>query len=168
MSSDCDVSVLFVCRGNTCRSPMAQQIFTSMVEESGCPRVIKVDSCGTAVFKGSPPSAGTELMLKKHGYPKLSHEARQFEPTADTQFDFILVTEERNMKQLQNLLKGEAVKGQLKLLGSYDPNGQINIADPFMGDEIVFERCFQHIHRCLLNVVHTEICERTNNKNLNR
>ena len=78
-----EVSVLMVCHGNICRSTMAHQLLTQMVEKApeGSPvkRITKIDSCGTSDEEhGRSPDPATQRALKSHGYPPLKHSARQF------------------------------------------------------------------------------------------
>ena len=78
-----EVSVLMVCHGNICRSTMAQQLLTQLVEKApeGSPakRITKIDSCGTSdEERGRYPDPGTQTALKSHGHPPLKHTARQF------------------------------------------------------------------------------------------
>ena len=63
------INVLFVCLGNICRSPMAEAIFTKMVEDSGLADQINVDSAGTGTWHiGEPACFGTRKILADHSY----------------------------------------------------------------------------------------------------
>lgn len=62
------VSVIFVCLGNICRSPMAEAVFRQMVEEVGLSDRIRVDSAGTAGWHaGEPAHSGTLSVLRRYG-----------------------------------------------------------------------------------------------------
>ena len=56
--------VLFVCTGNTCRSPMAEGLFRKAVMDRAD---YEVSSAGVAASKGTPPSGETAAILKKRG-----------------------------------------------------------------------------------------------------
>lgn len=58
------VSVLFVCLGNICRSPSAEGVFRSLVEKSGLEDSIKIDSCGTGDWH-----IGKALIPGRHRQP---------------------------------------------------------------------------------------------------
>lgn len=57
-------SVLFVCTGNTCRSPMAEGLFRKATKER---EDFTVASAGVAAYPGSPMSGETRSILMKHG-----------------------------------------------------------------------------------------------------
>jgi protein-tyrosine phosphatase len=48
------IKVLFVCKGNICRSPTAHAIFRDMVSKKGLTDIIKVESVGTSSRKWGP------------------------------------------------------------------------------------------------------------------
>lgn len=55
------ISVLFVCLGNICRSPMAEAVFRHLVKEEGLDQEIQTDSAGTGDWHtGEPPHRGTQ------------------------------------------------------------------------------------------------------------
>ncbi len=62
------ITVLFVCLGNICRSPMAEAVFQKMVDDVGLSDKISVDSAGTGAWHvGERPHPGTRSVLKRHG-----------------------------------------------------------------------------------------------------
>lgn len=71
-------SVLFVCLGNICRSPMAKFIFQDMVNNLGQSDCWTIDSAGYADWnKGSRPQQMVEIVLSDHSIPVSEHRARQ-------------------------------------------------------------------------------------------
>lgn len=60
-------SVLFVCLGNICRSPMAEAVFRHKVVKEGLEGAITIDSAGTGDWHiGRPPHEGTRKLLDRH------------------------------------------------------------------------------------------------------
>src|SRR3712207_4183299 len=62
------ITVLFVCLGNICRSPMAEAVFQYLVEQEGLAAQIVVDSVGTSDWHaGEPAHPGTRAILGQYG-----------------------------------------------------------------------------------------------------
>src|SRR5690606_37518092 len=62
------ISVLFVCLGNICRSPMAEALFAALAESRGLGDRFHVDSAGTASYHtGARPHPRTVEVLRRHG-----------------------------------------------------------------------------------------------------
>ena len=72
------MKVVFVCTGNTCRSPMAEGIFNHLAAKNELD--IKAESCGTGAFPGDSVSEKSVSALKKYGIDISSHRARAFSP----------------------------------------------------------------------------------------
>ncbi|MBO8172023.1 MAG: low molecular weight protein arginine phosphatase [Bacillaceae bacterium] len=59
------MNILFVCTGNTCRSPMAEHLFRSIMEKEGLP--VRVQSAGVSAIAGMPAAHNAEKVLKEKG-----------------------------------------------------------------------------------------------------
>lgn len=68
--------VLFVCSGNTCRSPMAACLFNALCEKRGLP--YRADSAGINAIDGSPASDGAFFTMKSRGLSLSRHVAQPF------------------------------------------------------------------------------------------
>ncbi len=66
-------NILFVCTGNTCRSPMAEGLFNLEAEKAGLPA--RAISCGMAVYSGDPPTQQAVDAAKKYGADISGHRA---------------------------------------------------------------------------------------------
>lgn len=119
--------VLFVCSGNTCRSPLAEAIMRRRLEEAGV-QGVEVSSAGTGAMAGSPASEGSYLVALEHGLDLSGHRARLLTgPLVETS-DLILVLARHHRDRV------EAVGGVGKtwLLAEYaagDAEG--DVADPY-------------------------------------
>jgi protein-tyrosine phosphatase len=98
------ISVLFVCLGNICRSPMAEAVFRHYVKEEGLQDKIHIDSAGTGDWHvGNIPHVGTRTKLDQAGITHVGMEARQVAPSDFTYFNFIIAMDNSNFKNLTRL-----------------------------------------------------------------
>ena len=141
-------SVLFVCLGNICRSPIAEAICREQLKESGQLDSWKVDSAGTGAYHvGSEPDPRTLKTLKRHDITDYKHYARQIKSKDFDDFDYILVMDDDNFDDVCGIGQGKA---KVKLLGSFDQGASSNqVQDPYYGrgDE-GFERVFNQCWKC--------------------
>lgn len=98
------ISVLFVCLGNICRSPMAEAMFRDLIKREGLENQIKVDSAGTGNWHvGEPPHHGTRRILDQY---KISYEglkARQIKDKDFEDYQYIIVMDDSNLKDVKRL-----------------------------------------------------------------
>jgi protein-tyrosine phosphatase len=150
-------SVLFVCKGNICRSPfagrLAQKIFDGL---SGCKVV--VDSAGLEVKAPCPSPENAIAAAAGFGVDLQDHRSKGFQASMYADFDMIVAME---VSQYQVLAKKRTAKrAQLFMLPFFDnpdmrPGGyeRYNVADPYGKGLEEFNRCFQRIERCLGGMV---------------
>ncbi|XP_031177907.1 low molecular weight phosphotyrosine protein phosphatase isoform X4 [Sander lucioperca] len=142
-------SVLFVCLGNICRSPIAEAVFRKMATDAGVVDKWVIDSGATSDWNiDSSPDARGLACLRKHGI-ETSHRARQVTKDDFMSFDYILCMDENNLSELNR--KAKLVKNhhsKIELLGSYDPQKQLIIEDPYYGSDKDFEKVYEQCVRC--------------------
>ena len=142
--------ILFVCRGNTCRSPSAKAILRHLLQEREDRNEWEIDSAGTLGFREGLLSDERGLqVLKKHEIAS-NHRARQVNEDDFRRFDVILAFDESNVRDLNESFKpndGNA-RAEVKLFGTYDPKGELIIRDPYYGDISDYEVMFDHVYRC--------------------
>ena len=84
------VTVLFVCLGNICRSPMAEAIFRQKVQQAGLESTIQVFSAATSHWEvGSQPHKGTRKILEQQGISYQGMRATQIQPSDFKKYDYI-------------------------------------------------------------------------------
>ncbi|XP_049445379.1 low molecular weight phosphotyrosine protein phosphatase isoform X2 [Epinephelus fuscoguttatus] len=142
-------SVLFVCLGNICRSPIAEAVFTKMATDAGVVDKWRIDSAATSTYEiGNSPDYRGQACMKSHSVP-MRHVARQVTKDDFLSFEYILCMDESNLRDLNR--KAKQVKNdraKIELLGSYDPQKQLIINDPYYGSDEDFEKVYQQCVRC--------------------
>lgn len=132
------LSILFVCLGNICRSPLAEAAFRAEAGRSGL--AVAVDSAGTGGWHvGEPPDPRAQAVARRHGIEIGACRARRVTPQDFTSFSHIVALDPENLSALRAIqpIRGTAV---LSLLLDHVPGreGQA-VADPFYGDAAGFE-----------------------------
>ena len=97
--------ILFVCRGNTCRSPSAKAILRHLLQEREDRNEWEIDSAGTRVVREGLPSNERGLqVLKKHGIAS-NHRARQVNEDDFRRLDVMLAFDKGNVRGLNETFK---------------------------------------------------------------
>lgn len=88
--------LLFICLGNICRSPAAENIMNHLIEQAGLSDRITCDSAGTSSYHiGSPPDRRMTSTANNRGIP-MKGRARQFQISDFEKFDLILAMDKEN------------------------------------------------------------------------
>jgi protein-tyrosine phosphatase len=126
------ISVLFVCLGNICRSPMAEAIFRDLVKKEGLKDQIKIDSAGTGDWHvGHPPHEGTREILKKYQVADEGIFARQIAADDLNQFDYIIAMDSQNIDNIKKVGKIEERVKINKLLDYVENLKGNDVPDPY-------------------------------------
>lgn len=134
------VSVLFVCMGNICRSPTAEGVFRSIVEKENLRAYFTIDSAGTHSYHvGSPPDRRAMQAAKNRGVDIGALSARSIKLEDFTRFDFILAMDKNNHRFLAEM-SPVPYQEKLKLFLSYAPElEEEEVPDPYYGGMNGFE-----------------------------
>lgn len=82
--------ILFVCSGNTCRSPLAEALMNKVLNEAGLKDQVAVSSCGTTTHYEDTVQPNAVEAGKKFGVDLTGYKSRQFTPEAAELFDVII------------------------------------------------------------------------------
>lgn len=129
------INVLFVCHGNICRSPMAEFIFKDYVKKENLQDSIYVESAATSREEiGSRVHRETKRQLQIHGiYDFEQKRARQIDRYDYDKFDYIVVMDSLNMRNIKYIIPNDKDSKIYKLL-DFTPRGG-DIDDPwYTGD----------------------------------
>jgi len=129
-------NILFVCYGNICRSPMAEMIFKDLIYKNNkrykfycASRATSIEELGNDIY----PKA--KEILKKNNIQVEKHYAKIFQKEDYEKYDFIIVMEEQNKKDLLKIIK-EDEENKISFLLDYTKHPK-EIADPWYTGDFV-------------------------------
>jgi protein-tyrosine phosphatase len=136
-------SILMVCLGNICRSPLAEGILRTKTQKYNLP--IHIDSAGTSNFHiGDKPDKRSIANAQRHHIDISMLRARQFSAKDFDIFDYILVMDSNNYNDVVKQARNEKDKEKVNMILNYSyPQSNMAVPDPYYGGEDGFEEVFQ-------------------------
>lgn len=137
--------VLFVCSGNTCRSPMAEAAGAEEARRRDREGQIEVRSAGAFAAPGYPASSGAREVARRHGLDLEDHRSR---PLTAEDLDWATLVVCMSRSHLQVVREAEAVD-QVALLTEFlprdHPERDRDVTDPHGGDVERYEKAYDVI-----------------------
>ena len=142
-------SVLFVCLGNICRSPLAEGIAREYVKNNNLDIII--DSCGTGSWHVDEPSCDNSIKIADiNGIDISKQRARQITKDDIEKFEKIIVLDDSNYSDLLNM---GCSKNKLSKLGFYGYNNE-DVPDPYFFNGFEgFEKVYEMIDICVKELI---------------
>jgi protein-tyrosine phosphatase len=152
MTSNRTFTVMLVCLGNICRSPMAAAVLRRRVTDAGLAGQVAVESAGTSDWHvGEQADARAQATLIDHGY-EADHSARQVAAGDGQRVDPVLAMDADNFRVLRSRLGTEE---KLRMFRSFDPalahlapdDSRLDVPDPYYGGLDGFDDVLRMVER---------------------
>lgn len=130
-------SILVVCTGNICRSPIAERILRNEIKN------IQVDSAGLNALKGHSADLSAIRVAEKNGISLEGHKGKQFSSEMARQYDLVLVMDRGHLAKISQI--APEVRGKTMLLGHWLE--KIEIPDPYKQSDEAFDFVYNLIEQ---------------------
>jgi len=140
-------SIIFVCLGNICRSPLADGIAKKYSQENGLK--LNIDSAGTGDWHvGENPCRNSVVVAKNNGVDISKLISRQVTKEDLDSFDLVVALDDKNLSDLSSLGAKNLVK-----LGDFGYDGA-DVPDPYFFNGFEgFDKVYDMIHTCVINLI---------------
>lgn len=141
--------MLFVCLGNICRSPLAENVFRQQVEARGVADWFEIDSAGTSGYhRGAPPDRRSAETARRRGL-ELVGASRQLTAQDLRRYDWVIAMDAENLDAIEALGSATGGTARIHRLREWDPEsgGVLDVPDPYYGGDRGFEDVHDMVER---------------------
>lgn len=139
-------TIIFVCLGNICRSPMAEMMMHELIIKAGLSDKIRVESRSTSTYEiGNAPHPGAIRELRKQNIPILPHQAQQISERDFDQADLVIGMDRQNVIDLKQMAPSA---DQEKIHLAYEAlKKDADVQDPWYDHK--FDRTYRQLQEVL-------------------
>ncbi len=147
------MKILMVCLGNICRSPLAEGLLRSKVQNGQLD--IETDSAGTAAYHiDEAPDPRTIKTGRTYGIDISDLRGRQFQIEDFDRFDKIYVMDESNYQNVIRLARNQADVNKVDyILNEIEPGSNSEVPDPYYGGDRGFENVYRLLDRATDSII---------------
>lgn len=147
--------LLFVCLGNICRSPAAENVMDHLLRQAGLEQQVLCDSAGTSSYHiGSLPDRRMMAAAQERGIP-MQGAARQFQRRDFEQFDLILVMDRSNYRDVLALDPQGRFRDRVRLMCDYCTRHTLKeVPDPYYGGSEGFNQVLDLLEDACAGLLH--------------
>lgn len=151
--------ILFVCSGNTCRSPLALAAWRALEKKGETPPNIHAASAGLAALNGCSATDHAITLARDWGEDLSEHRSRVLLLQTARSADRIMLMDRSHLPVVQKYFR--VPRRKTLLLGAFDPQSDGDeILDPFGGSLATYELCAQKLYRAVKALAQTMRRER--------
>lgn len=143
------MNILFICTGNTCRSPMAEGILKDMAKKKGLK--LNVTSAGTFAFDGQEVSRDAVHVMREEGIDISQHRSRIVHRDLVESADLIFTMSRSHKGEL--LKKYDFLKDKVYTLKEYAYGREEDVEDPFGRGTSAYRKAKEEIKKALIEAI---------------
>jgi len=152
------MQMIFVCTGNTCRSPLAEAAWYDLTKDKKkAVKGLQVSTAGLAPYIGKPASPQAIEIARSWDVDLSGHRSKQLDPDVARDTEWLIVMTHEQGEAIKDVYKVK--DNHVMVLGTFcdDDKFEDDIADPHGGSQEAYETCAAHI-RCGVQGLVRAIC----------